>query len=653
MTTSRSAVVGAGASHLLRSYHAGLPDLRILRVREDVAGVRPRPSLRGDGRSHRPVHGNVALHGVRSRPSLRIPAAAHHDRLARRVAGVPPRPSLRDPAGHPHRRGDVGTLPGFVPGPRCAPPAPPTLSGEILALPGSAPALIARSTAACSTLMKSKALPGFRQALVAPSSRRPGARWTTRHRGTLPGFTSGPCCAWPMEDGTGSGQLGRCRGSAPALVARGSPRTRRSVASGRRCRGSAPALVARTRATTPTRSSPLRHCRGFGPPALVARRLADWGSRTEWAGRCRGSAPALVARSLRAPGRSTGSPRRCQVLSRPSLRAAPADLEPGGQRGVAGVRSRPSLREVRHHAPGGPRARRCRGSAPASLRGAVLRPADRRSPRGVAGVPPRPSLRDRMGRGPPARHGVALPGFRSGPRCAPPHLREFREGALPGFVSSKPPARSGASDGAACGGDGRRCRGSSPALVARRKAFRSWRISGRDVAGVRPRPLLRVLLPVHRPQAHRGVAGVRPRPSLRGPELVHHGPSAGRTLPGFGPGPRCASQPPPITTGSREALPGSHPGPRCAQFPQTWTQVDNAALPGFGPGPRCAAPETRRSVAMAAMAVTALPGFGHPSRAMRTPRPSRRTWPRIDNRAPPLRRAPGGRRGRRRTAKSR
>src|SRR6266568_1378865 len=112
---------------------------------------------------------------------------------------------------------------------------------------------------------------------------------------------------------------------------------------------------------------------------------------------------------------------------------------------------------------------------------------------------------------------AALPGILPGPRCAEEQCQAVGI-TLPG-----------------------RCRGSSPALVARRTCC-----------------------PRSPSASRRGVAGDPPRPSLRGRldavEPGHH----------------------------RQALPGILPGPRCA-FPAAGVQqLEQQALPGILPGPRCA-----------------------------------------------------------------
>ena len=254
----------------------------------------------------------------------------------RGVAGVRPRPSLRVPVGVHARR-----------------PAPRRCRG-------SAPALVARST------------------------RRPA---------------------------TECGCLGVAGVSAPALVARGSPRTRRSAASGRRCRGSAPALVARTRPVLP------HGVAGFGSGPRCAnvaigvairatdRALPGFGPGPRCAV-CGGDTPS-GSRLLTLPGFGPGP--RC---ARYEFRGKPSTAA-----GVAGVRPRPSLcRRLaghgRRHLPG-----RCRGSAPALIAQRQRCAGSPSCGHDVAGVRPRPSLRGRVPRlrERPDR-GVA--GFGPGPRCA-------------------------------------------------------------------------------------------------------------------------------------------------------------------------------------------------------------------------------------------
>ena len=199
------------------------------------------PTGTGQAASHRRCRGSAPALVARSRTA---PAAA----FPTSVAGARPRPSLRVGPRRGRRENPVAMLPGFVPGPRCATDQRPL---ELLIGPDDA---------------------GFAPALVARSSRRPGSRLTTR----------------------------RCREPAPALVARGSPLTKRSVASGRCCRGSAPALVAQwTRGHSRT---PRTGVAGRPPGPRCAMTL-DLKQVLESDGRCRGPTPALVVRTC---GRCNG-----------------------------------------------------------------------------------------------------------------------------------------------------------------------------------------------------------------------------------------------------------------------------------------------------------------------------------------------------------
>ena len=182
--------------------------------------------------------------------------------------------------------------------------------------------------------------------------------------------------------------------------------------------------------------------------------------------------------------------------------------------GPTGFGPGPSLREVRHPDPGRPRAGRCRGWPRPTLRGGWC-PAARHRHDDVAGSAPalvagawlcrqatwypgrcrgsaRPSLRDR---GPAV---LTLPlgsvaGVQPGPRCA--------------WVAADK----------TIGGLGWRCRGSAPALVARRRCRSSRSPVATALPGLGPGPRC----------AHEGHEDINYRKA--------------RALPGFGPGPRCVT----------------------------------------------------------------------------------------------------------------
>ena len=447
---------------------------------------------------------------------------------------------------------------------------------------------------------------------------------TLRGREGVAGDPPRPSLRVAVDDVAGVGQLGRCRGSAPALVAR------------------------TQRLRTPTRSSRLGVAGDRPRPSLrAARRRARRAPRSRR--RCRGSAPALVARPPAAVARPVGYAAlpgfgpgpRCAidvwaqrrhrrlgvagVRPRPSLRvradaAAPAQSAPG----VAGVRPRPSLREVRRHAPGGrvdaaalpgfgpgPRCarvpqtldarwttRRCRGSAPA--------------------------LVARLQRCWTRVSGPALPGFGPGPRCAHAGSWTSRLGVAgfrPALVARlgqcmRRPVRG-------------RCRGSAPALVARSTArcTRTRRIAALPgfgpgprcatrrmhearrpgVAGVRPRPSLRESRHAAAATRRAGVAGVRPRPSLR----EQHGRTDRRLdagVAGVRPRPSLRDRRPPDCGRLRDGVAGVRPRPSLrGSSPQLGRRSRAAALPGFGPGPRCAWLAADKTIGGVRKA---LPGFG-------------------------------------------
>ena len=140
-----------------------------------------------------------------------------HSVFERDVAGVHPRPSLRD--------ADAVPGPGVVDG-RCRGSATALVARRwtftpsrtwSVALPGSVPDRVVRTLTSGSTWSRSQALPGFVPALVARAPT--GTGQAASHR-ALPGFSSGPRCAQPY--GTRGGiPYQCCRGSSPALVARG------------------------------------------------------------------------------------------------------------------------------------------------------------------------------------------------------------------------------------------------------------------------------------------------------------------------------------------------------------------------------------------------------------------------------------------------
>ena len=284
-----------------------------------------------------------------------------------------------------------------------------------------------------------------RSSLTSGVRPRPSLRAAYPDRGrdgrvrALPGLGPCPRCAHLKVIVLPPGSKGRCRGSAPALVARG-----RSCAAGhpwppRCCRGWVPVLVARTPWTTGPRS----------------RRSGVAGARP-----------------------------------RPSLRdAVRAARHRAGGRGVAGVRPRPSLRAGVH-----------------AEAGEYL--GD------VAGVRPRPSLRV-------ARRG-------QDDRWLPEGVAEAPAPALVARPSRRPsrPARA------------KRCRGSAPALVARSSRRPGPRLTTRRCRGSAPALVARAARSRNRRRSASGVAGGS------APALVARGTSSGsgrrplRPLPGFVPGPR-------------------------------------------------------------------------------------------------------------------
>ena len=396
-----------------------------------------------------------------------------HSVFERGVAGFAPGPRCADQGYDTDTIVTTGTLPGFGPGPRCAPTGIKWITGrEDAGVAGVRPRPSLReATPTVQATVNYEALPGSAPALVARSC-VPDRDWQRDRR--------------------------RCRGSTPALVARSMPRTADADRAARRCRGSTPALVARSSGTETRGATTGQALPGFGPGprcADTARRpnryrqadvagfvpgprCANHGRRPAAPARrrCRGSASALVARGCTASGaaRSAGAtlpgfdpgprcvPRRSPaawhpvfatvagVRPRPSLRAAPADLDPGGQRGVAGVRPRPSLRgrpvlsaptSPPEMLPGfgpGPRCVTCT-SASRSDRPAVLPESSPGLCRamdawaqpdaedlGSCRVRYRPSSCDPVSLGGP--HVRALPGFGPGSRCAKQFLIVDRVG---------------------------------------------------------------------------------------------------------------------------------------------------------------------------------------------------------------------------------
>jgi hypothetical protein len=206
-----------------------------------LSGFVPRPSLRGDGRSHRPVHGNVALPGS-------VP-----DRIVRTLT-----------AGTTWSRSQA--LPGFAPGPRCAIIArgPLTMDGQDVGRVG----------------------PGSR---CAPNEvawvRHPAFR-------PLPGFVPGPRCA-QMKHVEPVGAV--------TSVARFGPGSRcavdpdpRSARSTKTLLGSVPTLVARsaTGRTTAWRTPGVA-----GVPARPSLRVGRSAFHRIREDGVAGSSPALVVRS--------------------------------------------------------------------------------------------------------------------------------------------------------------------------------------------------------------------------------------------------------------------------------------------------------------------------------------------------------------------
>ena len=232
------------------------------------------------------------------------------------------------------------------------------------------------------------ALPGFGSALVArcPMTGRP---WVSAP--VLPGFSPGPRCA-ETRARFGLGYRTGVAGVRPRLSLRVADGRRHRVRAARtlpgfgpgpRCASQPPSITTGSREALP----------GFGPGPRCAMPTAAAPQDWSWVGVCRVLArPSLCEQGPRGAGPDPG--RRCRGSS-PALvaRCLTATGPPSTTGDVAGAWPWPSLREVRHPAPGGPRTRRCRGPASALVvRGPTAR-APRKSGGGVAGAPPRPSLR--------------------------------------------------------------------------------------------------------------------------------------------------------------------------------------------------------------------------------------------------------------------
>jgi hypothetical protein len=109
--------------------------------------------------------------------------------------------------------------------------------------------------------------------------------------------------------------------------------------------------------------------------------------------------------------------------------------------------------------------------------------------------------------------------------------------------------------------------------------------------GLTPWPSSRVVLGDRDLDRAGSVAGVDTRPLLRGLFRVCDSLCQSWTLPGFGPGPRCANHKDDRVLGTTYGrCRGLTPGPCCARdTAAAWETKANATLPGLGPGPRCVA----------------------------------------------------------------
>ena len=253
-----------------------------------------------------------ALPGFRLRPSLRVPqAGAWSTKPATGRCRVRPWPSLRALAQHHRLQEDQMALPGFGPGPRCA---WLRRGQDDRWLPEGVAGVPPRPSLRVQTVVQRRSDPRWRcrgsaPALVARMSS------TGQDRRALPGFGPAPCCATTSDQGCDQRTPG-VAGS--ALVGAWRPQDH-AADFGEALPGFAPALVARSLPTTSSRvattalpgsASALvaRMCTG---PRLVARPAAlpgfDLGprcaeihgkhQRRSRSSRCRAPTPALVARS--------------------------------------------------------------------------------------------------------------------------------------------------------------------------------------------------------------------------------------------------------------------------------------------------------------------------------------------------------------------
>jgi len=297
------------------------------------------------------------------------------------------------------------------------------------------------------------------------------------------GYDPGPRCADAMDDRAAIAAVGRCQGSAPALVARrctgcSAPRGPRGVA------GVRPRPSLRAARPRPPLLQPAGDVAGARPrPSLRA--LEGDRPAAGQQGALPGLGPGPRCARIQMVLMSPPMVDVARVRPRPSLRAASADLEPRGQRSVAGVRPWPSLRAVRPwHAerlnhlalPGpvpGPRCAAalddrevitalgsCRfvpGPRCAQLPQTWTQVDNAALPGSAPALVARTTTRRAS-----SRYSTALPGFGPGPRCAlkpmmsvlPAPLRRCR-GSAPAPLSE---VRHHAPGSARAG----RCRGSDP-----------------------------------------------------------------------------------------------------------------------------------------------------------------------------------------------
>ena len=312
----------------LRSSCAPFFESSLLAGRGAFAGARPQPSLRAAPPDLEPS-GQRGVAGS-TRPSLRVPDRRQADYADRQsVAGDHSWPLLRDPLRHPDR-GRPGDVARLRPGLRWA------ITKDIYGfahdddIAGSVSALI------CAMLGRLQSGTGAFGVLPIPR------------------------CAWREARSMGVQVVGVARvRPRPSLRGDRHPGDRCTLAG--RCQALAAALVART---------------AVSPGPRCVRPVLP------------GSSPALVVRSTGRLSPDPAGPAVGRVRSRPSLRGHVAvDHEPNQESVLPGFArsplrdvvadpirrrldavlpglSRPSLREVWHPAPGGPRARRCRGLSP-------------------------------------------------------------------------------------------------------------------------------------------------------------------------------------------------------------------------------------------------------------------------------------------------